>query len=88
MLNEQDHAMSIVQMTQYANEKYQYYQKIWVEYDDAAFIVAIIIGAWSIVFNIVNNFGPLDYINPVLPESVIQNTYLIGTIIASVLYIL
>jgi hypothetical protein len=47
-------------MSNYANSKYEHYQRIWVEYDHMAFYLAMLVGVWSIIFHIVTNFGPKD----------------------------
>lgn len=60
MFKEIDYVRSIVEMASYSNQKFSHYQKIWVEYDNIAFVIAIFVGMWSICFHIVTNFGPKD----------------------------
>lgn len=54
---EEEHLVdTIVRMAKFANEKYRYYQQIWIEYDEIAFIVAIAVGSWTVLFNVAINF--------------------------------
>jgi hypothetical protein len=57
MWDEDDYAKNIVLMSKFANEKYQYYQSIWIEYDDLAFLVALVVGSWTVIFNLATNFS-------------------------------
>lgn len=53
MFNQQDYALLAVEMSQFLNEKYDEYQRIWIEYDEVAFILGIIVGLWGCLFVIV-----------------------------------
>lgn len=44
-------------MADFANQKYHRYQQIWVEYDNLAFLVAIALGLWAVLFCIATQFG-------------------------------
>lgn len=57
MFDEADYINSMVKMAKFANEKYRHYQSIWIEYDDLAFLVALVVGSWAVVFNVATNFG-------------------------------
>lgn len=57
MWDEDDYASNIVKMSKFANEKYQHYQSIWIEYDDLAFLVALVVGSWTVIFNLATNFS-------------------------------
>lgn len=46
-------------MSNFANEKFRYYQSIWIEYDDLAFLVALVVGVWTLLFNVSTNFTNL-----------------------------
>ena len=56
MWDNQDYIQSIVKMSNFANEKFRYYQSIWIEYDDLAFLVALVVGVWTLLFNVSTNF--------------------------------
>ena len=47
-------------MSNFANEKFKYYQSIWIEYDDLAFLVALFVGTWTLLFNVSTNFTDID----------------------------
>ena len=57
MWDDQDYASNIVKMAGFANEKYRHYQSIWIEYDDVAFLVALVVGAWTVIFSLATNFS-------------------------------
>lgn len=44
-------------MAQFANQKYSRYQQIWVQYDNLAFLVAIALGWWTVLFCLATQFG-------------------------------
>jgi hypothetical protein len=48
--DEEDYVLGIVKMAHYANEKFIYYQSVWIEFDENAFVFAIAIGAWNLIF--------------------------------------
>lgn len=54
--DEEDYVLGIVRIHQFANEKFAYYQSIWVEFDENAFIVAIAIGFWNLLFCFAVNY--------------------------------
>lgn len=58
--NLKDHVNQLVEMSKFANQKFKYYQSIWIEYDDVAFIVALCVGTWTLVFNLAVNFSGLQ----------------------------
>ena len=57
MYDEEHYVVTMVRMAQFANEKYKYYQQIWIEYDEIAFLVAILVGLWTVLFNLAINFS-------------------------------
>ena len=58
MFNEQDYAILVADMLKFANSKYEEYQRIWIEYDETAFLAAVGLGFWGVAFVIVQQFGP------------------------------
>lgn len=54
--DEEDFVLGIEKMVRFANEKFAHYQSIWIEYDENAFVVAIAIGFWNLLFCFAVNY--------------------------------
>ena len=44
-------------MSQFANDKYYNFQKIWTQYDEFSFKVGIALGFWLLAFQLMTGFG-------------------------------
>jgi uncharacterized RDD family membrane protein YckC len=47
----------MTEMAHFANMKAEQSHKIWVEMNDGAFMIAMSIGAWTLIFNLAINFS-------------------------------
>jgi len=45
----------MAEMANFANLKSQQSHKIWVELNDSAFVIAMLIGIWTLIFNCATN---------------------------------
>lgn len=50
----------MTKMAEFANMKAEQSHKIWVEMNDGAFVIAMSIGAWTLIFNLAINFSGIN----------------------------
>ena len=48
---------AIDRMSEFANEKYDRFQKIWTEFDDVSFYSGIALALWLIAFHSMTSFN-------------------------------